>query len=112
LHHDRPRSSFAKRLGNERHHRVCQGNKEPLYRDGLATRLQREHLAKKFLRPFPARDDDSRVAANNIVHNPVRNGIRQGTTIKEPAVPDIEWHGRPFAIAGVISYAKTIISHT
>jgi len=34
------------------------------------------------------------------------------TTIKEPTVPDIEWHGRLFAIAGVLSYARAGVSHT
>jgi hypothetical protein len=34
------------------------------------------------------------------------------TTTKEPTVPDIAWHGRLFAIAGVISYAGTGVSHT
>jgi len=33
-------------------------------------------------------------------------------TIKEPAVPDIRWHGQLFAIAGVVSYARTGVSHT
>ena len=34
------------------------------------------------------------------------------TTIKEPTVPDIEWHGRLFAIPGVMSYARGGASHT
>jgi hypothetical protein len=34
------------------------------------------------------------------------------TTIKEPTVPDIEWHGRLFVIAGVLSYVRTAVSHT
>jgi len=34
------------------------------------------------------------------------------TTIKEPTVSDIEWHGRLFAIPGVLSYARTGASHT
>jgi hypothetical protein len=34
------------------------------------------------------------------------------TTIKEPTVPDIEWHSRLFAIAGVMSYVRTGVSHT
>ena len=34
------------------------------------------------------------------------------TIIKEPPVLDIEWHGRLFAIPGVLSYARTGVSHT
>jgi len=34
------------------------------------------------------------------------------TTIKEPTVPDIDWHGRPFAMASIMSYARTRASHT
>jgi len=33
------------------------------------------------------------------------------TTIKEPTVPDIEWHGRLFPITGVMSYARASVSH-
>jgi hypothetical protein len=32
-------------------------------------------------------------------------------TIKEPAVPDIEWHSRLFVIAGVMSYTRAVASH-
>ena len=34
------------------------------------------------------------------------------TTTKEPPVPDIEWHGRLFAMASIMSYARTRASHT
>jgi len=34
------------------------------------------------------------------------------TTIKEPTVPDIKWHGRLSAITGVRSYASACDSHT
>jgi hypothetical protein len=34
------------------------------------------------------------------------------TIIKEPTVPDIEWHGRLLAIVSLVSYAVTAISYT
>jgi len=36
----------------------------------------------------------------------------EGTTIIEPTMPDIEWHGQLFAIAGVMSYPETAVSYT
>jgi hypothetical protein len=44
--------------------------------------------------------------------NNLRLQEMEATIIKEPAVPDIEWHSRLFAIAGVMSYARTRIANT
>jgi hypothetical protein len=33
--------------------------------------------------------------------------VERTTMIKEPTVPDIEWHGRLFAIAGVMFYSSS-----
>ena len=35
-----------------------------------------------------------------------------GDATKEPTMPDIDWHGRLFAIVGMIFYPRTSASHT
>ena len=41
----------------------------------------------------------------------IRQRVKR-TTIKEPTVPDIEWHGRLFDIVYVMFYARIAVSHT